>query len=135
MAQITGKGTLIGFGTTTGWSPKYRSIGGLNATRPDLKTTHLATAATNSVYWDTFKPGDMVDGGEITCELFWEPENGLPPVGLAPETITITYPDTGAATIAFSGYVNGFNIGEAAVDELLMMTLTIKIAGAVTYTA
>lgn len=135
MAQITGRGALIGFGTTTTWSPKYTSIGGASPSREDLKTSHLATAATSGVYWDTFKPGDMVDGGEITCEAFWEPENGFAPIGVAPETITITYPDTGAATVAFSGYVKAFTIGDAVLDSLLTVSITIKVAGAMTYTA
>ena len=109
MAQITGKGTTFGFGTTTTWTPKYISIGGLSPSRQDLKTSHLATADG----YDTFKPGDLVDGGEITLEGFWEPENGLPPITAAAETMTATYPDSGAATIAFSGYVKSFTIGDA----------------------
>lgn len=131
MAQISGKGTTIGFGTTTTWSPKYVSIGGVSPSRGDLETTHLATANN----YKTFKPEDFVDGGEITLDCFWEPENGFPPITAAAETITITYPDTGAATVAFSGYVKSFEVQEAVNDQLLRMTLTIKIAGPITYTA
>lgn len=131
MAQITGKGTTIGFGTTTTWAPKYISIGGVSPSREDLKTTHLATANN----YDTFKPGDFVDGGEQTLECFWEPENGFPPITAAAETITLTYPDTGAATVAFSGYVKAFTVQEAVNETLLRMSITIKVAGPITYTA
>lgn len=131
MAQITGKGTTLGFGTTTTWTPKYISIGGASPSREDLKTTHLATANN----YDTFVPGAFVDGGEITAEGFWEPENGFPPITAVPETITITYADTGAATVAFSGYVKTFTIGDAAIDQLLQITTVIKVAGPITYTA
>lgn len=131
MAQITGKGTTIGFGTTTTWSPKYISIGGVSPSREDLKTTHLATANN----YETYKPGDFVEGGDVSLECFWEPENGFPPITAAAETITITYPDTGAATTAFSGYVKAFSILEAVNDALLRMSLTLKVAGPITYTA
>jgi len=131
MAQITGKGTTIGFGTTTTWSPKYISIGGLSPSREDLKTTHLATANN----YETYKPGDFVEGGDVSLECFWEPENGLPPITAAAETITMTYADTGAATIVFSGYVKAFSIMEAVNDALLRMSLTLKVAAAPTYTA
>ncbi len=131
MAQITGKATTFAFGTTTTWTPKYVSIGGLSPSREDLETTHLATSGN----YKTFKPGDFVDGGEITTECFWEPENGLPPITAAAETITTTYADAGAATIVFSGYVKAFSILEAVNDALLRMSLTIKVAAAPVYTA
>lgn len=135
MAQITGRGATFGMGTTTTWLPKYTSLGGPSPSMEDLKTSHLGTAVSaDGNYWETYKPGSFVEGGEVTHEAFWEPENGHPPIGVV-QVMTLTLPDTGAATEVFSGYVKAFNILEIVNDALLRISITIKVAGVITYAA
>lgn len=148
MAVQTGNGATVTFGTTAVWSStglgsgaagvkNYTSIGGLSPSRDDLETTDLQVVPSgdDASAYKTFVPGDTVDAGEITIQAFWEPDGGLPPILEAAETITVTYDDAGDATIAFSGYVKSFSISEAVNDQLLMVDITLKVAGAPTFTA
>lgn len=148
MAEQTGNGATLTFGTTAVWSStglgtaaagikNYTSIGGISPSRDDLEVTDLqdVPAGDDASVYKRFVPGDTVDGGEITVQGFWEPAGGLPPVLEAPETFTTTYADSGAATIAFTGYVKSFSISEAVNDQLLMIDMVIKVAGTPTFTA
>lgn len=127
----TGLGTTLGFGTTVAWSPDYLSVAGPNVSRGALQTSHLGTSGG----YHTFDPNDLADGGEYTAEFFWDEADGFPPVIAAKETITVTNNDTGAATEAFSGFVTGFDGPTRTIGSLKMATLTIKVAGAITFTA
>jgi hypothetical protein len=130
MAVKSGHGTTLGFGTTTAWTPLYISVSGPNPTRAMLPSTHLGTTGG----FHTHEVGDLVEGGELTAEFFYEPEDGYPPISAAKETITLTNPDSGAATEAFSGAVSGFEGAERVTDQLMRATLTIKVCGAITHT-
>lgn len=130
MAQKTGFGSTIGFGTTTAYAPKKVSINGPGMSRDSLETSHLATSGG----FKTFVPDDLVDGGDVQVEIFWDPLDTYPPISIAPETITITNNDTGAATEAFSGFVTNFE-PQRGLGALMMATLTLKVAGAITFTA
>lgn len=147
MAVQSGNGTVIVFGTLAVWSSQgmgaaaaglvnYTSIGGLSPSRDDLETTDLLTAPAGDdvTAYKTFVPGDTADGGEVTLQAFWEQAGGLPPVLETVETVTITYPDAGAATLAFSAYVKSFNISEAVNDQLFVVDIVLKVAGTPTFT-
>lgn len=135
MAQISGRGTLIAFAGTVGWTPKYISIGGVNISREDLQTSYLGQSAVSGVYWHTYIPDPFVEPGEIECEFFWEPENTIIDIATgAAGTITLTYANTDASTVAASGYAKVTNIGPAEIGSLLRGTLTAKLSGAITYT-
>lgn len=131
MPAKTGLGCTLGFGTVTTWTPQYISVGGPNPSRDALETSHLGTTGG----FKTFTPGDLVDGGEVTAEFFWDPTTTYPPFSAVAETITITNNDTGAATEAFSGFITGFEGATRTIGELMRATLTIKVAGAITFTA
>jgi hypothetical protein len=147
MAVQTGNGTVVVFGTTAVWSSQgmgagaaglvnYTSLGGLSVSRDELETTDLLTipAGDDVSAYKTFVPADTVDPGEKSFQAFWEPAGGLPPVLEAPETITETYPDVGAATLAYPGHVKAFNISEAINDQLFVVDITIKLDGTPTFT-
>lgn len=125
----TGHGTTLSFGTTTGWTPDYISIAGPGATREVLDTTHLGTTGAR-----TKAPGDLPDWQPITCEYFYDPADGYPPISAAAETVTLTNPDAGAATEVCSAFVSGFEGATRVTDQLMQATLTIQPAGAVTHT-
>lgn len=128
MAVQTGHGTTVGFGTTTGWTPKYTSVAGPSASREVLRTSHLGTATAH-----TKIPGDLVDFGQYTCEYFYEPAatNAVPPIGAAAETITVT--NKGGVTEIFTGFVSGFDTAERVSDNLMRANLTIEVASTIAY--
>ncbi len=130
MAQKTGFGATLTFGTTTTYTPKKRSISGPGMSREALETSHLATTGG----FKTFIPDDLVDGGEVTTDVFWDPLDGWPPIEAAPEVVTITHNDTGAATEIFTAFVSGFDKA-MQLGELMMATVTLKVAGEVNFTA
>jgi hypothetical protein len=130
MAQKTGFGCTLTFGTTTSYAPKKRSINGPGLSREALNSSHLATTGG----YETYIPNDLVEGGEVSMEVFWDALDTYPPISAAAETITITNNDSGAATEAFSGFITGFE-KSSELGALQMATVTIKVAGAVTFTA
>ena len=131
MAAKTGLGCTLGFGTTTTWTPQYLSIAGPNITIETLQSSHLGTTGG----YHTYVPVDLKEGGEVTADFFWDAASGYPPLAGTPETITITNNDSGAATEAFSGYITAFNGPTRSVGELQTASITIKVLGAITFTA
>jgi hypothetical protein len=97
----TGNSATIVFGTS-GFTAKYHEIGGCEQEIPKIQDSHLGT-----VNWATTQPGDLKDPGEIECEFQWSAD-AQPPIGTV-ETVTITYPLSGAhtvgATLAGTGYI------------------------------
>lgn len=130
MAQKTGFGTLLTFGVTTTYAPKKVAINGPSLGREALETSHFGTTGG----YKTYINDDLVEGGEVSATIFWDALDTLPPISAAPETITLTENDSGAATLAFSGFVTGFNASRA-MGSIMTADLTIKVAGAITFTA
>lgn len=131
MAAKTGLGCTLIFTTTSAWTPQYLSISGPQIGIDFLETSHLGTTGG----FKTFVRNDLVDGGEYTAEFFWDAAGGYPPFTVISETITVTNNDTGAATEAFTGSISGFDGPTRTVGSLQMATLTIKVLGAITFTA
>lgn len=136
MALQTGSGATIAFGTA-GFTAKYTRIGGAELSREAIETTDLSVApasgATTGAY-KTFVPDVLIDGGEFTCEFYWDPDStGEPPIDvLAAESITITYKS--GATMSGSGFVTSYTSPEAEAGNLLSAEFTVKWAGAVSFT-
>lgn len=138
MGATTGHGATIGSTLWTAWDtspPLLTSIGGVNATREALDSSHLNLAAsgTPSYIYATMVPGDLVRGGTIEIEGFYQPETPPPPIGGASETWTLTYANTDASTIAFPGFLTAWSGGTAVSDTLMRFTATLQIAGAITH--
>lgn len=135
MAIISGHGATLGFGTTTTFSPAYTSIGGFEASRESLDTSHLGTGGAR-----TKIGGDLFDVGPFSSSFFFDPQLTATTEGnsvddllfdsgevSASETVTITYPGAGTGkTCAGSAHVTGFAIEELATDTLLMANITIQ---------
>lgn len=135
----TGHGATIGSTLWTAWDtspPLLTSIGGVNFTREALDTSHLNLAAsgTPSYIYGTMVPGDIVRGGTLEIEGFYQAEMPPPPIGGASETWTITYANTDASTLAFPGFLTAWTGGAAVSDTVMRFTATLQIAGAVTHT-
>lgn len=100
--------------------------------RQALETTHLATSGGRS-----FIPEDLPDYGAVSVEFLHI--DAIAPPYAAPETITVTYPlgsgQSGAATIACSGFLLDYKPGSPAVGEIMKGTAKWKLTGAMTFTA
>ena len=133
-SPTTGHGATLAFGTTTAWAAEYTSIGGSEQSREPIQTSHLGTTD-----YHTKIPGDLVDPGGFDCEFWYnpilaEPDTlNLPPVTAVLETITITFPKTGAtagsaATIIGTGFVTSFSTPELTSDGLMAGSIHIEWA-------
>lgn len=143
MAALSGHGSALAFGTTTAWTPLYTTIGTFGYSgREKLDISTLATVGSRD-----YVAGDLydVDGGTSTylvdpAEWATDEDNEIDQIlftditgtALAAETLTITLPDSGAATISGTGYVTALEFGELATNTILTATLTHDWLGAVT---
>lgn len=129
----TGHGATLTFGTTGGtWN--CRSIGALDQNRPRVKTSYLGTSAV-----DSFMPGDLTELSEVEAEIIYASTAGLPAIGSATETVTITYPissgGNAASTVAAAGFITGTSYPELRTNELQIGKIRFSFAGAATFTA
>ena len=135
MAIISGHGATLGFGATSTFSPAYTSIGGFEASRESLDTSHLGTTGAR-----TKIGGDLFDVGPFSSTFFFDPQLTATGEGNAiddllfdsgavsvSETVTITYPGAGTGkSVSGSAHVTGFAIEELTTDQLLMANITIQ---------
>lgn len=138
MAIGTGHGATIAFGTSS-FTASFLSIGSFEQTREALDNSHLGTTNYRSK-----TPGDLVEPGEFTLELFFNPEDhgtsdDLPPITAAAETVTITLPisnsgNTTNAAFAGSAFVTSWGSPEMVTDSLMQSTVTVQWATGPTYT-
>jgi len=130
MAVDNGTGASVTFGTSS-FTANITAINGEAIERPAIDTTHLGTTTAR-----TFIPGDLVDHGTLTLEIQFAPDDS-PPIKLAAETITVTFPlSAGGATAAnwaFSGFATSFSYG-VPLEELMTGSLTLKVTGDITAT-
>lgn len=118
---------------TSNYAPQIASINTPGITREALATTHLGTTGGK-----TFIPGALADFGELSFTVHVQPD-ALPPINAVPETITLTFGDSGAeaneAEWAFTGFIT--SVGEASLttDEIAVQDITVKVSGAITPTA
>jgi len=124
--MVVGTGITITFASS--FFAEILEVNGPNASRISIPTSHMGTTVAH-----TFTPGDLVDWGEVSVSVAFRPGT-RPPIGSNPETITITYPDSGAATWAFSGFMTGFS-PKGPLEDRMTADCTIKCTGDVTVTA
>lgn len=131
MATDTGTGTTITFGTS-GWTGQITNVDWDQLTRAVIETSHLGTADAN-----TYMPSDRYDPGEITIEGNFDGDDETP-IAEDPETITVTFPlksgDSTPGNWAATGFATSFRFG-LPDEEKQTFTMTIKLSGAITYTA
>jgi len=120
-----GQGTTVVFGTSA-FAANLLRVSAPGLSRKSIPSSHLGT-----VDWETFAPGELVNGGEMRIDFEFDPGD-TPPIDQAAETITITC-GTGEV-ISFSGFMTNYG-GEIPLDDKLTGSATIKITGAVSYFA
>jgi hypothetical protein len=131
-------GATIGFGTST-FAAKLTDLNFDGVSRPAIDTTELSTtvASTGEIGGRTFIPGGISDGGSLSIDLQFNPDDN-PPIDAAAETITITFAASGGngtgANFAFSGFMTDWAMSGGGVDGLMSASATIKISGVITMT-
>lgn len=120
---MKGIGTTITF--ASGFFAEISDMSPPGPSRESISTSHFGTTGAM-----TFEPASLVDWGEMTVEIAFDPAD-TPPIGSAAETIVITFPDTGATTWTFSGFMTGFE-PSVPQDGRATASCTIKVSGAVT---
>jgi hypothetical protein len=134
MSLITGRGCTLTMGTLMTFAPKITQIGGFGWSRPSIDTSYLGTTGCR-----TKKGGDLYDLDPITASIFIEPDefattnlcsidDVLYDGGNAAnaENMTLTFSDSGAATMVASGHVTGFSIDDIVLDGLVTGSFSIQ---------
>lgn len=105
-------------------------INGPNITGVDIETTHLGTTGAR-----TFMPGDLVDNGEISMNVLYDPTVAV--TMITTSNCTVGYPLTGAQTVptkkTFSGYIKSYD-SSVPLEDKMTGTVVVKISGVVTTT-
>jgi hypothetical protein len=78
----------------------------------------------------TFAPGDLVDWGEMTVEIAFNPATE-PPIGEAAEAIVISFADSDTTTWTFNGFMTAFS-PSTPLEDRATASCTIKITGGIT---
>lgn len=118
---------------TSGFSAELLDGSLSGVARESIPTSHMGTpAAPASSFGNmTFIPGRLIDPGEYSFEVHFNPQT-LPPIGAAPEVITVTFPkapaDTTPAKYVFTGFITAFDEG-LPLDDKMTATVTIKVSG------
>lgn len=95
-------------------------------TRESIDTTHTTTPDGAM----TFIPSDLIDYGELECELNFD-ESETPPIDSPAEPVTINFPS--GASWAFSGFLTNY-APEAPIDDRMTASVTLKASGKITIT-
>ena len=131
MANTPGKGTTLSVGGTN-----ITQL--VNVTAPQMENPEIDTTVLSDT-WRNFI-ASIPDGGELTFTVNYDAStavHGTLTTNFAAGTSSawvVTFADTGAATVGFSGPITGFSWGEAAVDNLVTAQVTVKVTGAITIT-
>lgn len=135
MAYTPGKGSLLKVSISAAQNTVAQQVtfSGPRKTRTAIDTTDL------SLSHKTFVVG-INDSGEVSFMGHYDPANTVHQyletswTNSVVESWNIVLADAGAAVIAFSGYLTALEYGEANVDNVVSISGTIKITGAVTVT-
>ncbi len=112
-------GITIVFGTT-GFSMEILDVSGPSYSRDPVEVTHQG-----SVDAKEFTPADLYDGGEVTFDVHYNPDDAII-VDEPTESITITWP--AGATVVFDGFMTGFE-PTGPLNDKMTASVTIKVDG------
>ena len=92
-----------------------------SASRESIDMTHIGTEDAKR-----FEPADLVDWGEMSVEVIFDPET-VPEIAGTTQYVIITYPD--ATLFGFNAFVTGFE-PSVPMDDKATATITMKVSGA-----
>jgi len=135
MAVGNPTGATITFGTSSFTANIIDTIDWSGIERAVIETTHFGSTLPSSarqVGGRTFIPGKLVDPGELTLQIQYDPTLDLPlGSGDVAETITLTPPSGMASNpITGSGFMRSARIG-LPLEGLATATVVVKFTGIV----
>lgn len=100
---------------------------------PDWAMEKLDATCLDSTGFIRYIPGDLTDPGDVTMNAIFNAANDIPEPGTV-EDITITFPigdsaNSVAATLTGSGFISSVTLPNAAVNELMMLTVVFSFDG------
>ena len=123
MAVGVGDGTTITF-ASSGFTGNIVSINGPSTSRAAVDKSHLGSSG-----WKEFQASGLVDGGEVSLTVQYDPTVSIP-VSAAAETVTID-PAGSGQTLVFTAFVSSAN-HTFDLDEMMTADMTLKVSGAIT---
>ena len=120
-AVDVGTGITLTFGTTS-WAPEIVEVTPPGSSRESLDTSHQATTT-----YKTFEPSSLVDNGELSLTVHFDPSKA-PPIANVAETITMAFPS--AAAWDFSGFMTSFD-PQGMYENVMVANVTIKVSGSI----
>ena len=120
--MFIGTGTTISF--ASGFLAEILDITLPGMSRESIQTSHMGTSGDH-----TFTPAKLVDNGEMVVELGFDADED-PPIDDDPETVTITFPDSGSSTWVFTGFLTGYE-GSDPLEDRVTATATVKVTGGI----
>lgn len=123
MAVGVGDGTTVAFGTS-GFTANIISVNGPSPTRQSIDQSHLGSSG-----WKTFLASGLVDGGEMSMTIQYDPTVSIP-ISAVAETVTIDPAGTGS-TLSFTGFLTGAT-HSFELDALMQADITVKVSGPIT---
>ncbi len=133
-----GTGTTIVFGTSA-FSAEVLDVSGPGLARESIETSHMGTSGpgAGSVGSKTFMPADLVDPGELSFDVHFNPDT-VPPIHGDAETVTVTFPIpaglTNGATWVGTGFVTAYEPA-APPEDKMTASLPVKFSGSIAITA
>lgn len=112
-------GITIAF-ASSGFTAQILDVNPASPTVDDIQTSHQGTTGGH-----TFVAADLVDNGEMSFDIHFNPDTTVP-VGGANETITITFP--AGATESYDGYIKSATPA-APLNDKMTSTITVKVSG------
>jgi hypothetical protein len=126
--SLEGTGTSISFGAS-GFSADIISVDLNERARQTIETTHLGTKGAK-----TYKPGEVVDLGEMTVVVDHNP-NELQLVGYPVESIVISYPlqagEVVPTKIPLFGLIIAQGDQQMQMDKRMVTKLKVKLSNSI----
>lgn len=123
--MIIATGITISF--ATGFFAEILDATPPNLSRISVQSSHMTTPDG----YHTFLAGKLVDGGEVTVDMGFDPAVA-PPIEDPPEPVVITFPNSASSTMSFSGFMTGFE-PTGPLEDRLTATSTLKVTGKITF--
>lgn len=96
----------------------------LDVTPPDMTREAIPSWHQGSTQ-KTFIPAKLIEYGELQVDVAFA--GTLPTLDTTPGTYTITFPNSGASTIVFTGFITKF-APKAPIENRATASITIKVA-------
>jgi hypothetical protein len=123
-----GTGTTIAFDSTL--FAEVLDVSPPNLSRNSVETSHMSTDTNH-----TFMPTDLIDNGEVTLEIAFNPKYDFKASFFAKKvkSCVITFADSGDGIWTFSAFATGYE-PSVPLEDRMTATITLKVTGGITIT-